>query len=84
MNNILVIIPPKHRSEIVKLLRKRLFTLEYDLSYYKEMIALYWKNSDKANPNTKTQFVHLNHCKNSARLIRKELKLIRESLKALK
>jgi hypothetical protein len=84
MNNIVVVIPPKHRSEIIKLLRKRLFTLEDDLSYYKEMIALYWKNSDKANPRTVTQFANLNHCKTRARIIRKELKLIRESLKALK
>ncbi len=48
------------------------------------MIALYWLNSDKANPNTATHFANLNHCKTRARIIRKELKLIRENLKGLK
>jgi hypothetical protein len=84
MNNILVVIPPKHRSEIVKILRNRLHFLEDDLKYYKEMIGFYWRLSDKDMPNTVTQFANLNHCKTRARIVRKELKLIRESLKALK
>lgn len=84
MTDTLILIPPKHKNQLVKLLRNRLYALEDDLDYYKEMIGLYWLNSDKANPNTATQFANLNHCKTRARIIRKELKLIRENLKVLK
>ena len=84
MNHTILSLPAKHKYEIVKLLRNRLYTLEDDLSYYKEMIGVYWRNSDKANPNTATMFANLNHCKTRARIIRKELKVIRESLKGLK
>jgi len=84
MTDTLLLIPAKHRYQLVKLLRNRLYALEDDLDYYKEMIGLYWLNSDKANPNTATQFANLNHCKTRARIIRKELKLIRENLKVLK
>jgi len=82
--NTLILIPAKHQHEIVKLLRNRLYTLEDDLSYYKEMIGFYWRLSDKDKPDTATQFANLNHCKTRARIVRKELKLIRETLKALK
>lgn len=84
MTDTLLLIPAKHRYQLVKLLRNRLYALEDDLDYYKEMIGLYWLNSDKANPNTATQFANLNHCKTRTRIIRKELKLIRENLKVLK
>lgn len=80
----MILIPPKHKNQLVKVLRNRLYTLEDDLSYYKEMIGFYWRLSDKDKPDTATQFANLNHCKTRARIIRKELKLIRESLKALK
>jgi len=84
MNITILAIPAKHKHELVRLLRDRLYTLEYDLEYYKEMIGVYWKNSDKDNPNTAPHFANLNHCKDRARIIRKELKLIRETLKELK
>jgi hypothetical protein len=84
MNYTVLALPAKHKYQLVKLLRNRLYSLEDDLAYYKEMIALYWLNSDKANPNTAPHFANLNHCKTRARMIRKELKLIRESLKGLK
>jgi len=84
MNITILALPAKHKYQLVKLLRNRLYSLEDDLAYYKEMIALYWLNSDKANPNTATHFANLNHCKTRARIIRKELKLIRENLKGLK
>lgn len=84
MNITILALPAKHKYQLVKLLRLNLHALEDDLAYYKEMIALYWLNSDKANPNTATHFANLNHCKNRARMIRKELKLIRENLKGLK
>jgi hypothetical protein len=84
MNITILTIPAKHKNQLVKLLRNRLYSLEDDLNYYKEMIGFYWKLSDKDNPNTETQFANLNHCKTRARIIRKELKLIRENLKGLK
>lgn len=69
---------------MVKLLRLNLHALEDDLAYYKEMIGVYWLNSDKDNPNTAPHFANLNYSKTRARAIRKELKLIREILKVLK
>lgn len=84
MNYTVLALPAKHKYQLVKLLRNRLNTLEDDLAYYKELIGIYWKNSDKANPNTAPHFANLNHCKTRARILRKELKLIRETLKALK
>jgi len=80
----LFMIPAKHKHELIKVLRNQLHSLEDDLYFYKEMIGVYWKNSDKANPNTAPHFANLNHCKTRARIIRKELKLIRETLKVLK
>jgi len=79
MNITILALPAKHKNQLVKLLRDRLYTLEYDLEYYKEMIGVYWKNSDRDNPNTAPHFANLNHCKTCARKIRKELKLIRET-----
>jgi hypothetical protein len=84
MIDTLILIPAKHRFELVKILRLRLYTLEDDLKYYKEMISFYWKLSDKDKPETRTQFANLNHCKTRARILRKELKIIRETLKVLK
>ena len=83
-NTYLVALPAKHVHIIRTQLQARLHYLEDDLQFYKEMIGTYWKRSDKDNPNTATYFANLNHCKNRARKVRKELKLIRETLKALK
>jgi len=62
----------------------RLHELESDLRYAKEMIGFYWKLSDKDKPETERHFASLNNYKNAARLIRKELKMIRETIKVLK
>jgi hypothetical protein len=48
------------------------------------MIGFYWKLSDKDKSSTGSHFANLNHCKTRARIIRKELKIIRENLKVLK
>lgn len=83
-NTYLVALPAKHVHIIRTQLQARLHYLEDDLQFYKEMIGIHWKNSDKDKPETKVQFANLNHCKTRARVIRKELKLIRETLKVLK
>jgi hypothetical protein len=87
MNNTVftvVALPAKHKNEIRKLLTFRLHSLLADLNYYKEMIAFFWLIADKDKPNTKPHFLNLNHAKERARKLRKELKLIRETLKVLK
>jgi len=82
----IVAIPAKHKYQVAKILRNRLYTLEDDLAYYKEMIGVYWKNCDveKQTEQSELMFHNLNHCKTRARVIRKELKIIRETLKVLK
>ncbi len=66
------------------IIKMRLHELESDLNYTKEMIGFYWRLSDKDKPHTGRHFASLNNYKNAARMIRKELKMIRETLKVLK
>jgi hypothetical protein len=84
MNDTLLMLDAKHRHSIRIIMKTRLHKLEGDLSFCKDMIALHWNNSDPAKPHSITAFKLLNHYKDYARKLRKELKTIRSILQVMK